>query len=176
MPFPNASPSSPIVRLFAEIGTQEFCQAHKLMVQHHEAGKLRYLLFNTVLDKEVAVDSDDLLVSGYGVELAVKSTEYKVIDEQAAADAGAHVEERPYVPEPGETSALPLPGRVEKLPEEALEAFEFKAATYIAESSDPLQAMAYVSQNLPSLAASIANLTFASDEIYNGTDISWVGF
>uniref|UniRef100_A0A3B4ZI65 UDP-glucose ceramide glucosyltransferase-like 1 n=1 Tax=Stegastes partitus TaxID=144197 RepID=A0A3B4ZI65_9TELE len=67
----------PVVILYAEIGTKKFTSFHKVLSEKAEEGMLIY-----VLRHYVAVSSRTLmLLSGYGVELAIKSTEYKAVDD-----------------------------------------------------------------------------------------------
>uniref|UniRef100_A0A668AHC7 UDP-glucose ceramide glucosyltransferase-like 1 n=1 Tax=Myripristis murdjan TaxID=586833 RepID=A0A668AHC7_9TELE len=65
----------PIVILYAEIGTKKFTSFHKVLSEKAEEGTLIYVLrhFNPKPQK--------MLLSGYGVELAIKSTEYKAVDD-----------------------------------------------------------------------------------------------
>uniref|UniRef100_A0A668ADA9 UDP-glucose ceramide glucosyltransferase-like 1 n=1 Tax=Myripristis murdjan TaxID=586833 RepID=A0A668ADA9_9TELE len=70
----------PIVILYAEIGTKKFTSFHKVLSEKAEEGTLIY-----VLRHFVAVSSKKMLLSGYGVELAIKSTEYKAVDDTKIA-------------------------------------------------------------------------------------------
>uniref|UniRef100_A0A669CH43 UDP-glucose ceramide glucosyltransferase-like 1 n=1 Tax=Oreochromis niloticus TaxID=8128 RepID=A0A669CH43_ORENI len=65
----------PVVILYAEIGTKKFTSFHKALSEKAEKGTLTYVLrhFNPKPQK--------MLLSGYGVELAIKSTEYKAVDD-----------------------------------------------------------------------------------------------
>uniref|UniRef100_A0A671SW33 UDP-glucose:glycoprotein glucosyltransferase 2-like n=1 Tax=Sinocyclocheilus anshuiensis TaxID=1608454 RepID=A0A671SW33_9TELE len=59
----------PVAVLYAEIGTKEFNTFHKVLSERAQEGKLIYVLRHF------------MLLSGYGVELAIKSTEYKAVDD-----------------------------------------------------------------------------------------------
>uniref|UniRef100_A0A4W6FXM9 UDP-glucose ceramide glucosyltransferase-like 1 n=1 Tax=Lates calcarifer TaxID=8187 RepID=A0A4W6FXM9_LATCA len=59
----------PVVILYAEIGTKKFTSFHKALSEKAQEGKLMYVLRHF------------MLLSGYGVELAIKSTEYKAVDD-----------------------------------------------------------------------------------------------
>uniref|UniRef100_A0A8C5I6X6 UDP-glucose ceramide glucosyltransferase-like 1 n=1 Tax=Gouania willdenowi TaxID=441366 RepID=A0A8C5I6X6_GOUWI len=67
----------PVVILYAEIGTKKFTTFHKVLSEKAEQGKLTYVLRHFVADPKPR----DMLLSGYGVELAIKSTEYKAVDD-----------------------------------------------------------------------------------------------
>uniref|UniRef100_A0A665TTR0 UDP-glucose ceramide glucosyltransferase-like 1 n=1 Tax=Echeneis naucrates TaxID=173247 RepID=A0A665TTR0_ECHNA len=80
----------PVVILYAEIGTKKFASFHKILSERAQEGTLVY-----VLRHFVAVSNPKLkpflfhlfmLLSGYGVELAIKSTEYKAVDDTKVKD------------------------------------------------------------------------------------------
>uniref|UniRef100_A0A8C5IBS0 UDP-glucose ceramide glucosyltransferase-like 1 n=1 Tax=Gouania willdenowi TaxID=441366 RepID=A0A8C5IBS0_GOUWI len=73
----------PVVILYAEIGTKKFTTFHKVLSEKAEQGKLTYVLRHFVADPKPR----DMLLSGYGVELAIKSTEYKAVDDTKVKDA-----------------------------------------------------------------------------------------
>uniref|UniRef100_A0A8C1QRI2 UDP-glucose glycoprotein glucosyltransferase 2 n=1 Tax=Cyprinus carpio TaxID=7962 RepID=A0A8C1QRI2_CYPCA len=66
----------PVAVLYAEIGTKEFNTFHKVLSERAQEGKLIYVLRHFVSTK-----NEKMLLSGYGVELAIKSTEYKAVDD-----------------------------------------------------------------------------------------------
>uniref|UniRef100_A0A493U0X3 UDP-glucose glycoprotein glucosyltransferase 1 n=1 Tax=Anas platyrhynchos platyrhynchos TaxID=8840 RepID=A0A493U0X3_ANAPP len=75
--YPASNPESPIVILYAEIGTEEFYRFHKLLVLKAEAGEITYILRHYIANPS----KEKVYLSGYGVELAIKSTEYKAKDD-----------------------------------------------------------------------------------------------
>uniref|UniRef100_A0A8C2EL65 UDP-glucose ceramide glucosyltransferase-like 1 n=1 Tax=Cyprinus carpio TaxID=7962 RepID=A0A8C2EL65_CYPCA len=64
----------PVAVLYAEIGTKEFNTFHKVLSERAQEGKLVYVLRHFTKNEK-------MLLSGYGVELAIKSTEYKAVDD-----------------------------------------------------------------------------------------------
>uniref|UniRef100_A0A8C7Y8Z4 UDP-glucose ceramide glucosyltransferase-like 1 n=1 Tax=Oryzias sinensis TaxID=183150 RepID=A0A8C7Y8Z4_9TELE len=73
--YPGVNKSDlPVVILYAEIGTKKFSSFHKVLTEKAEEGKLVYVLRHFLAPAK-------MLLSGYGVELAVKSTEYKAVDD-----------------------------------------------------------------------------------------------
>uniref|UniRef100_A0A8C1FNV5 UDP-glucose ceramide glucosyltransferase-like 1 n=1 Tax=Cyprinus carpio carpio TaxID=630221 RepID=A0A8C1FNV5_CYPCA len=64
----------PVAVLYAEIGTKEFNTFHKVLSERAQEGKLIYVLRHFTKNEK-------MLLSGYGVELAIKSTEYKAVDD-----------------------------------------------------------------------------------------------
>ncbi|KAM7160170.1 UDP-glucose:glycoprotein glucosyltransferase 1 isoform 2-T2 [Macrochelys suwanniensis] len=75
--FPLSNPESPVVILYAEIGTEEFSKFHNLLVSKASAGEITYILRHYVAKPS----EEKVYLSGYGVELAIKSTEYKAKDD-----------------------------------------------------------------------------------------------
>uniref|UniRef100_A0A4W6FYW3 UDP-glucose ceramide glucosyltransferase-like 1 n=1 Tax=Lates calcarifer TaxID=8187 RepID=A0A4W6FYW3_LATCA len=75
----------PVVILYAEIGTKKFTSFHKALSEKAQEGKLMYVLRHFVADPK----HQKMLLSGYGVELAIKSTEYKAVDDTKVKDSKA---------------------------------------------------------------------------------------
>ncbi|XP_038673760.1 UDP-glucose:glycoprotein glucosyltransferase 1 isoform X3 [Scyliorhinus canicula] len=75
--FPTNNPEAPVAILYAEIGTKEFSKFHKILSEKAGKGEVMYVLRHYVQK----ASSKKVRLSGYGVELAVKSTEYKVLDD-----------------------------------------------------------------------------------------------
>ncbi|KAK7882501.1 hypothetical protein WMY93_028675 [Mugilogobius chulae] len=73
----------PIVILYAEIGTKKFTSFHKVLSEKAEEGTLLYVLRHYVDNPKPKT----MLLSGYGVELAIKSTEYKAVDDTQVKDS-----------------------------------------------------------------------------------------
>uniref|UniRef100_A0A8C5BTF4 UDP-glucose glycoprotein glucosyltransferase 2 n=1 Tax=Gadus morhua TaxID=8049 RepID=A0A8C5BTF4_GADMO len=65
----------PVVVLYAEIGTRKFSAFHTLLSERAEAGSLIYVL------RHFDPQPHKVLLSGYAVELAIKSTEYRAVDD-----------------------------------------------------------------------------------------------
>ncbi|XP_041856993.1 UDP-glucose:glycoprotein glucosyltransferase 2 isoform X2 [Melanotaenia boesemani] len=73
----------PVVILYAQIGTKKFASFHKVLSEKAQEGTLRYILRHYVADPK----PQKMLLSGYGVELAIKSTEYKAVDDTEVKDS-----------------------------------------------------------------------------------------
>ncbi|KAM9343363.1 UDP-glucose:glycoprotein glucosyltransferase 2 [Pholidichthys leucotaenia] len=73
----------PVVILYAEIGTRKFTSFHKVLSEKAEKGTLMYVLRHFIVD----LKPQKMLLSGYGVELAIKSTEYKAVDDTKVKDS-----------------------------------------------------------------------------------------
>ncbi|KAG8580308.1 hypothetical protein GDO81_007237 [Engystomops pustulosus] len=75
--YPGAYPDSPVVILYGEIGNQEFSKFHQYLSEKARAGEIAYILRHYVANP----GAEKVYLSGYGVELAIKSTEYKAKDD-----------------------------------------------------------------------------------------------
>uniref|UniRef100_UPI0037E7011A UDP-glucose:glycoprotein glucosyltransferase 2 n=1 Tax=Semicossyphus pulcher TaxID=241346 RepID=UPI0037E7011A len=82
--YPGTNKSDvPVVILYAEIGTKKFTSFHKVLSEKAEEGTLIYVLRHYVAKPKPL----KMLLSGYGVELAIKSTEYKAVDDTKVKDS-----------------------------------------------------------------------------------------
>ncbi|XP_036880881.2 UDP-glucose:glycoprotein glucosyltransferase 2 isoform X1 [Manis javanica] len=75
--FPTNEENLPVIILYAEIGTRAFGQFHTVLSEKARNGEIHYVLRHYI-QKPV---SQKMYLSGYGVELAIKSTEYKALDD-----------------------------------------------------------------------------------------------
>ncbi|KAJ6669183.1 hypothetical protein lerEdw1_007992 [Lerista edwardsae] len=75
--YPVSNLESPVVIMYAEIGSEEFSRFHKQLVTKVNAGEITYILRHYVAKPS----KEKVYLSGYGVELAIKSTEYKAKDD-----------------------------------------------------------------------------------------------
>uniref|UniRef100_A0A671W0T8 UDP-glucose glycoprotein glucosyltransferase 2 n=1 Tax=Sparus aurata TaxID=8175 RepID=A0A671W0T8_SPAAU len=79
----------PVVILYAEIGTKKFTTFHKVLSEKAQDGTLIYVLRHFLA---VSSDPQKMLLSGYAVELAIKSTEYKAVDDTKVTATNAEDE------------------------------------------------------------------------------------
>ncbi|KAF3824566.1 hypothetical protein GH733_008851, partial [Mirounga leonina] len=68
---------SPAVIFYSEIGYEEFYNFHRQLISKSNAGKINYVFRHYILNPR----KEPVYLSGYGVELAIKSTEYKAKDD-----------------------------------------------------------------------------------------------
>ncbi|XP_076453817.1 UDP-glucose:glycoprotein glucosyltransferase 1-like isoform X2 [Babylonia areolata] len=92
--YPGAPDSKPVVILYAELGTPQFVQFHGALAEKAAQREIQYVLRHFIQDPS----QKRLRLSGYGVELAIKSTEYKAKDDtkvegEAEGDSGDWEEE-----------------------------------------------------------------------------------
>uniref|UniRef100_A0A2K6EYS8 UDP-glucose glycoprotein glucosyltransferase 1 n=1 Tax=Propithecus coquereli TaxID=379532 RepID=A0A2K6EYS8_PROCO len=75
--YPSSNPESPVVIFYSEIGYEEFYNFHRQLMSKSNAGKITYVFRHYVSNPR----KEPVYLSGYGVELAIKSTEYKAKDD-----------------------------------------------------------------------------------------------
>jgi len=85
---------SPEVIVYGEIGTAELSEAHNQMVELANTGEVKYILRHFISKRS----ETKVRLSGYGVELQIKSTEYKAQDDKElksddSDDSGEETEE-----------------------------------------------------------------------------------
>ncbi|KAM8834331.1 UDP-glucose:glycoprotein glucosyltransferase 1 isoform 1-T1 [Synchiropus picturatus] len=73
----GSNPDAPVVILYAEVGTPNFQELHRVITSKVEEGLASYVLRHYVANPS----SKRVHLSGYGVELAIKSQEYKAKDD-----------------------------------------------------------------------------------------------
>ncbi|XP_068864420.1 UDP-glucose:glycoprotein glucosyltransferase 2 isoform X6 [Aphelocoma coerulescens] len=88
--FPTLKEDGPVVILYAEMGTKDFVKFHKILSEKAQKEEIVYVLRHYVQQKP---NSRKMLLSGYGVELAIKSTEYKAVDDTQIKGANETKEE-----------------------------------------------------------------------------------
>ncbi|XP_062950873.1 UDP-glucose:glycoprotein glucosyltransferase 1 isoform X2 [Cynocephalus volans] len=75
--YPSSNPESPVVIFYSEIGYEEFLSFHRQLISKSNAGKINYVFRHYISN----LRKEPVYLSGYGVELAIKSTEYKAKDD-----------------------------------------------------------------------------------------------
>ncbi|KAM5288069.1 UDP-glucose:glycoprotein glucosyltransferase 2 [Ctenodactylus gundi] len=75
--FPTNKENLPVVILYAQMGTRAFSEFHKILSEKAQDNKILYVLRHYIQKPSL----QKMYLSGYGVELAVKSTEYKALDD-----------------------------------------------------------------------------------------------
>ncbi|XP_043926163.1 UDP-glucose:glycoprotein glucosyltransferase 1 [Protopterus annectens] len=75
--YPVLNKDTPTVILYAEMGTEEFAHFHQLFSSKANNGLISYVFRHYISNPS----KNKVYLSGYGVELAIKSTEYKAKDD-----------------------------------------------------------------------------------------------
>ncbi|VDM14947.1 unnamed protein product, partial [Wuchereria bancrofti] len=87
--FPATKEHNVTLIVYGELATPSWRKFHLVAKALSRSGKVKYILRHFVKD----VLGDKPLLSGYGVELAIKSTEYKAVDDSNAVTDKVAVEE-----------------------------------------------------------------------------------
>lgn len=86
--FPGSENRSLAAALYGELGSSEFTDFHKLLKQFAQEGRIDYVIRHYIKKRP----EKRLRLSGYGVELQMKSTEYKVQDDTQLHDEASSEE------------------------------------------------------------------------------------
>eukprot|EP01127_Copromyxa_protea_P006448 TRINITY_DN1631_c0_g1_i1.p1 TRINITY_DN1631_c0_g1~~TRINITY_DN1631_c0_g1_i1.p1 ORF type:complete len:1488 (-),score=376.84 TRINITY_DN1631_c0_g1_i1:19-4482(-) len=172
--FPSNVETAPIAILYGAIGETNTGKFHRLLSERAESGIVRYV-FRHYFGSPFVAGSEFLNVQGFGIDLALKSLEYKVIDEDRQESKG-----KKEVDESGPIQGFDFAKLTKKWPEYSSELLSFKASLMseefdletlkvwevadlgvqatkkIIESPEPLRMLRDISQNLPSLAHTLA--------------------
>uniref|UniRef100_A0A182QRW2 UDP-glucose:glycoprotein glucosyltransferase n=1 Tax=Anopheles farauti TaxID=69004 RepID=A0A182QRW2_9DIPT len=182
--YPGSENNSLTVVLYGEIGTQEFKEFHDAIRLETDRGTVRYVLRHYVRK----ISSRKVRLSGYGVELHLKSTEYKSQDDSPRAQdtsaGGAEEDElagevegfdfgqlKKRFPHLSHSLERFRNALLEKHEEIApLKAWEFQelglqAAQRIAgmQGDEALQMLQFIAQNFPTQAKSLLTQTVSEE-------------
>jgi UDP-glucose:glycoprotein glucosyltransferase len=141
--------TAPHAILYVDISSPEFGVFHKSLSRTAQEGKISYRIRHTRSTSSSL--PEPLLISGYGVELALKRTDYIVIDdreedgnptkEKAAKNVNLEDEELADL-KPLSTSELLSLG--------------LKASSFVMQSEDPFETLVKLSQDFPKFSSAIA--------------------
>jgi len=171
-------PAAPSSILYADITSPNFGKFHKTLVKTARDGKTSYRIRHR---RSLGVEDKPLIIPGYGVELALKRTDYIVIDDREESD-------RNFV---GTTSEKEVKFEDEEFadlkPLSTSELFSLglKASSFIMQSENPLDSLVKLSQDFPKYSSAIASHNvsndFANEHEYNrgqlvpaGVNIIWM--
>ena len=146
--------------LYADITNPAFGQFHQTIRETAKEGQTSY---RVRYRRSLAEEKKPLTVSGYGIGLALKRTDYIVIDDrkaetEASKDEPASNSEVETSLEDGDLDDL------KPLSSSELLGLGFKTTTYIMGSENPLATLERVSQDFPKYSSSIAKRN-ASKEV-----------
>lgn len=153
---------SPIATLYADIASPGFGDFHVSLKSLADQGKLKYRLRYR---RSTSRSSRPLYLNGYGVELALKRTDYIVIDDRQASNTeGAKSE-----PVVGLTEDVPAD--IQPLSKSELLNMGINAASFVMNSDDPLSTLLALLNDFPRQSSAIASFSatpeFTSEFRYN---------
>ena len=137
--------------LYADITSPLFGQFHRVISQTARDGRTSYRVRYRAPAESV---ENPLVVNGYGVELALKRTDYIVIDDREAGKEPAEIE----VP-PGDIAEIVFEAEeledLKPLSATELLGLGLKTTTFIMSSEDPFDTLIKVSQDFPKHSSAI---------------------
>ncbi|XP_052863855.1 UDP-glucose:glycoprotein glucosyltransferase [Anopheles cruzii] len=194
--YPGSENNSLTVVLYGELGTQEFKRFHDVIRPETDRGAVRYVLRHYVR----GTSSRKVRLSGYGVELHLKSTEYKSQDDAQHVHEPANVESDGDEQAEAEVEGFDFATLKTRFPHlahsldrfrnallekhdeiEPLKAWEFQelglqAAQRIAElqGEESLRMLQFTAQNFPTQAKSLLTQSVSEDfkkEMRNNVEV-----
>ncbi|KAJ6218756.1 hypothetical protein RDWZM_004568 [Blomia tropicalis] len=183
----QCGPRQPTVILYSNINSPQFMEVHRYLLKVTNENNLRYVLryWYPVMDEHSKV-----ALSGYGVELAIKSTEYKAQDDtrvRGEASNSSHLTEHEKPDEIGGFIFSNLKRSYPNMDSEKLENFHnylidtdkeiatlkawelqeisLQAVTKVlsVQKEEALKMLKDISQNFPSVARSLVKINVDSD-------------
>ncbi|KHO01145.1 UDP-glucose:glycoprotein glucosyltransferase precursor [Metarhizium album ARSEF 1941] len=136
--------------LYADPTSNEFAEYHQSLSKAAHAMNLRYRLRYRRSKSHI---SRPLPVSGYGVELALKKTDYIVMDDRHSSKNTDQSPMKPVEVLDGTDDVVDL----KPLSTSELSSIGMKAASYIKNSDHPFDALVKLTQDFPRFASSIAS-------------------
>jgi UDP-glucose:glycoprotein glucosyltransferase len=140
--------------LYADITHPLFAEFHQVVAQTARDGRSSYRVRYRPSEKRAS----PVALSGYGVELNLKRTDYIVIDDR---DDAAQVPAKGEVKEPEDSDDL----GIRPLTTSELYELDVKAASWIATQPDPMQALIQVSADFPKFSSFLASQNASQDFI-----------
>lgn len=165
--------SAPPSILYADITSPNFGHFHKTLARTARDGRTSYRVRHR---KPLSTDAKPLVIPGYGVELALKRTDYIVIDDrddEKNKDAKA-ISETEVKFEDEEFADL------KPLSTSELVDLSVKASSFIVQSENPFDTLVKLSQDFPkyssALASHNASAEFIAEHNYNRAQLVPAGY
>ncbi|RKF62292.1 UDP-glucose:glycoprotein glucosyltransferase [Erysiphe neolycopersici] len=144
--------STPVTILYADITSSSFASFHKLLAKNARDGKSSYRIRHR---KSTNSQVKPLTIPGWGIELALKKTDYIVIDDRNDDDDDSK-------------TVIPVAEKVAKLEDDELDELKplstsevsllaVKASSYIMQSNSPLDTLVKLSQDFPKYSSTISS-------------------
>lgn len=156
--------SAPVTILYADIASPSFALFHKLLAKNARDGKSSYRVRHR---KSINSQVKPLTIPGWGIELALKKTDYIVIDDRNDDDS---------------KNIIPVDEKKVKLESDILDELKplstsevsllaVKASSYIMQSESPLDTLVKLSQDFPKHSSTITShnisMEFLTEHHYN---------
>lgn len=143
------------VILYADITSPTFAEFHKTARGLVERGEGTY---RVRYKKSPAHPVEPLTVNGYGVELALKRTDYIVIDDRQASESPSNSEAQKVILDEDEEIT-----DIKPLEKSDLASLGLKAASFVLESDSPFETLLKLTQDFPKYSTSVAAHNVSED-------------
>lgn len=150
-------PSPSIV--YADITSPLFAQFHQTISSTARSGQTSY---RVRYRPSISPSNKPLVVNGYGVELALKRTDYIVIDDRDADD-GIVTIEAPLTEQEDIPTEIEELADLKPLSSTELLGLGLKAASFVMNSDDPFETLIKISQDFPKHSAHITKRNTSVD-------------
>lgn len=149
LPFDHTLGNGREAVLYADPSSPSFGAFHSTLAKKAQNGEIAYKLRYR---RPAGDNAEPLDISGYGVELALKRTDYIVIDDREAnvQDAQKPIAAEVVLDEQEEVADL------KPLSTSELASLGLKAASFVMQSANPLDALVKLTQDFPKFSTSIA--------------------
>ncbi|GES84353.1 UDP-glucose:Glyco protein glucosyltransferase-domain-containing protein [Rhizophagus clarus] len=162
----NAGTTKPLIILYADISSPSFVPFHQFITDLVNNEKAEYVLRY----KPPKGSQNSLYLAGYGVELALKKTDYIVIDDRKVESDDHNEKENENSESYNDSHSDKLNehlfdediSEIKPLTTSAIKDLGLKATQFIISSPNPLSTLAQLSQNLPKYSYHIAQLNLNS--------------
>jgi UDP-glucose:glycoprotein glucosyltransferase len=167
------NPSVPATILYGDITSPEFGHFHTSLVKMAREGKLSYRVRHR---RPLSSESKPLTIPGYGVELALKRTDYIVIDDRDDNKVQSET--------PGSETKVKFEDEefadLKPLSSSELLSLSVKTSSFIMQSETPFDTLLKLSQDFPKYSSAIAthnsSENFVSEHEYNRRQLVPAGY
>lgn len=153
--------SAPATILFADITSPKFGAFHKLLAKNARDGKSSYRVRHR---KSQTSEFKTLAIPGWGVELALKNTDYIVIDDRNDDNEHDSKTNLPLTEEEIKLKDNEM-NDLKPLSTSELSSLAVKASSYIMQSESPLDTLLKLSQDFPRYSQTISSHNISLDFI-----------
>lgn len=172
--------------VYADVTSPLFGEFHKELSRRAVEGEFSYRVRYRPSSSD---QTDKLFVSGYGVELALKRTDYIVIDDRDAEQSSSSSKSASEDAKATQPAANDLkeesPADLKPLSASEVSTLAVKAASFVMNSGDPFATLLKLSQDFPRHSSVIASLNATAEFLeeltqnqeYNlppGYDLVWI--
>jgi len=140
--------------LYADILSPTFGHFHKTLIETARQGKTSYRIRYR---PSTSLPPKPLLINGYGVELALKKTDYIVIDDRVA---DKDIDKAESVETDLDKEEL---ADLKPLSTSELRDLDIKASSYVMDSKDPFDTLIKISQDFPKYSSAITSHNISAE-------------